>query len=655
MPAPHAAPLVAPPAAPPSAPDTSGGAAHRPPPVSVRSFGRFALKQLLGKSERSMVWLAHDPRSSQDVMLTLPRVQPADAAALESWHRRVGQAARLNHPQMAAPIEVGVQDHWPYVAVDRAYGSTLGEWLSTHRDGPVTELVGWVCQALEGLAFAHDAGLAHGDLQLHSLLVSEHGVLRVMGFGTCSEAVASTASPSPSSAAAARPTTVVHDRALAVGADELRAQREGAERDVLAVGLILYRLLAGQSPLDEADVGSVAGRLAPLGRDIVRLPWSLPKPVPEALRAIVNRSTAAQPRQRYLNARTLLRALRGWIEVEGAGSGGHLVVLLDRLRTVGHLPAMPGVGRRVARLAAAEGQRTDELAAEILQDMALSFELLRQVNSSLLQSAQASGGAAVMTVRRAVAMLGLDGIRRAAGSLRPWPGPLNEGSAHSLQRAIDRVRLAGQLAVQLRPPGYDTEVVLLVAMLQNLGRLLAHYHFPEEAGQMLQLMRSAPPPAGSEPGTPDSPGLSEASASMAVLGVDIDALGAAVAKYWGLGDEVQSMMRRIDKERTPRSPANDTELLRTLCSAANEVIDAVHLLEAHRLPSAIQQIAQRYGRALNVDAKGIKDAFQAARQGARRSAEPAASAGPEPGNATGQEVAVIAQETTMAVNKPTAG
>lgn len=618
MPAPHAAPLAAPSAVPSSASDPSGGAAHRPPPVTVRSFGRFALKQLLGKSERSMVWLAHDPRSSQDVMLTLPRVQPADAAALESWQRRVGQAARLNHPQMAAPIEVGVQDHWPYVAVDRAYGSTLGEWLATHRDGPVTELVGWVCQALEGLAFAHDAGLAHGDLQLHSLLVSEHGVLRVMGFGTCSEAVTATASPSTT----AKPTTVVHDRALAVGADELRAQREGAERDVLAVGLILYRLLAGQSPLDEADVGVVAGRLAPLGRDIVRLPWSLPKPVPEALRAIVNRSTAAQPRQRYLNARTLLRALRGWIEVEGAGSGGHLVVLLDRLRTVGHLPAMPGVGRRVARLAAAEGQRTDELAAEILQDMALSLELLRQVNASLLQSAQASGGAAVMTVRRAVAMLGLDGIRRAAGSLRPWPGPLNEGSAHSLQRAIDRVRLAGQLAVQLRPPGYDIEVVQLVVMLQNLGRLLAHYHFPEEAGQMLQLMRSAPPPAGSEPGTPDSPGLSEASASMAVLGVDIDALGAAVAKYWGLGDEVQLMMRRIDKERTPRSPANDTELLRTLCSAANEVIDAVHLLEAHRLPGAIQQIAQRYGRALSVDAKGIKDAFQAARQGARRSPEP---------------------------------
>lgn len=642
MPVPHAAP----PAAHSTAPEKAG-AGERRSPATVRAFGRFALKQLLGKSERSMVWLAHDPRSAQDVMLMLPRVQPPDAAALDAWQRRVGHAARLNHPHIAAPIEVSVQDHWPYVAVDRAHGSTLGEWLSTHRELPVAEVVGWICQSLEGLAFAHDAGLSHGDIQLHSLLVSEHGAMRVMGFGTRSEPVS--AVPAAPPAGPNKGAAVVHDRALAVGADELRAQRESAERDVLAIGLILYRLLAGQSPLDEADVGVASGRLAPLGRDIVRLPWSLPKPVPEALRAIVNRSTAAQPRQRYLNARTLLRALRGWLEVEGGGTGGHLVVLLDRLRTVGHLPAMPGVGRRVARLAAADGQRTDELAAEILQDMALSFELLRQVNSSMLQSAQASGGSAVMTVRRAVAMLGLDGIRRAASSLRPWPGPLNEGSAHSLQRAIDRVRLAGQLAVQLRPAGYDIEVVLLVVMLQNLGRLLAHYHFPEEAGQMLQLMRSAPPPAGSDPGTPDSPGLSETSASLAVLGVDIDALGAAVAKYWGLGDEVQLMMRRIDKERTPRTPGNDLELLRTLASAANEVIDAVHLLEAHRLPGALQHIAQRYGRALGVDAKGIKDAFQAARQGLRRTVEPAAEPEAPKASAVVDDAAVsVVQPSTVA-------
>jgi len=38
-----------------------------------------------------------------------------------------------------------------------------------------------MCDALRGLAFAHEAGVAHQDLQLHSLLIADQGQLRVMG------------------------------------------------------------------------------------------------------------------------------------------------------------------------------------------------------------------------------------------------------------------------------------------------------------------------------------------------------------------------------------------------------------------------------------------------------------------------------------------
>ncbi|TMH10661.1 MAG: HDOD domain-containing protein, partial [Betaproteobacteria bacterium] len=100
-------------------------------------------------------------------------------------------------------------------------------------------------------------------------------------------------------------------------------------------------------------------------------------------------------------------------------------MLLDRMRTVGHLPAMPGVGSRVARLSAKDGQHTEEIADQILQDMALSFELLRQVNSAQVQGTQMAGSGPVLTIRRAIALVGLNGMRQAASALRMWPGPLN--------------------------------------------------------------------------------------------------------------------------------------------------------------------------------------------------------------------------------------
>lgn len=581
---------------------TSATPAARPNPN--RAFGRFELRQLLGKSAGTMVWLAYDPRAGQEVMLTLPRVQPAEPAALEARLNEIRLAARLNHPNLAHVSEVGTQDHWPFVAVDRALGITLGEWLGAHPRAAPLELVGLLCQALRGLAFAHEAGVPHHDLQVHHLLVSEQGTVRVTGVSVCDESLA--ASPDRGRAT---------DR-MPLDPNALRARRDAARRDVLACGVLLHQLLAGAPVLDETDIGRVIDRMTPVGRDLVRLPWTTPQPVPEGLRAIANRCTASQERQRYHNARTLLRALEGWCEAQSLDSGGPLALLLDRLRTVGHLPAMPGIGGRVAKMVTTEGQRTDEIAEQILADMALSFELLRTVNSAQVRGSQVAGNGPVLTLRRSVALIGVDGVRAAANALRPWPGPLNEAGAAALQKVLGRVRLAGHTAQALRPAGYDPEVVFIVAALQNLGRLLVQYHFPEEAEQIRQLMLPAAPADGAEPGTPavaEQPGMGEEAASFAVLGVDIEALGAAVVKHWGLGDEMQHMVRRVPMGKPVRRPDGDTDMLRAAASAANEAVDAMTQLPAAKVSAALAQVAQRYARVLELTVRDLQDALQGAR------------------------------------------
>lgn len=568
-----------------------------PKPNPTRALGRFELRQLLGKSDRTMVWLVFDPRLQQELVLTLPRVQPASAAALELWLADAKLAARLNHPNLAHAVDVGVQDHWPYVAVDRALGVTLGERLATLPRLSPEDAVGWMLQVLEGLAFVHEAGMAHGDVQLHQVLVSEQGTVRVMAVG---------AGLPPTSHA----DNALDRAAMSLDTQRLRLSREAAVRDVLTVGVLLHHLLSGAPALDDPDTGHVVDRLPPHGREVLRLAWSVPQPVPEALRAIANRATVGQERQRYHNARTLLAALRGWRETAAQDNGGALALLIDRLRTVGHLPAAPGVGARVARLALAEGQRTDEMAEHILQDMGLSFELLRTVNSAQVQGTQISGNGPVLTLRRAIALVGLKGVRQAAASLRAWPGPLKEPQAAALKQLMDRVRLAGHTAQALRPAGYDPEVVYLITLLQNLGRLMVQYHFPDEAEQIRELMKDAPP---AEPGEPELPGMSEESAAFAVLGVDIESLGAAVAKYWGLSDDVLYMVRRLPLGRPVRVADTDSDMLRLSASVANEAVDVVSLLPPQRVGAALQQVAQRYGRALSITLKDITEGLQSAR------------------------------------------
>ena len=568
-----------------------------------RVFGHYTLRRLLGKSEATMIWLGVDSRTGGEAMLTLPRVAPPDRRRLDLWLAAARRAARLDHPQLAPVAECGAHEQWPFVAVDRRCGVTLDEWRLQHPP-KVDECAAWIGAVLRGLAFAHDAGVAHRGLQLCHLLINERGQIAVMAL-----AVAHDEGVAGPDKVAARPSPV----ALEPG--ELRAHRAGAERDVLACGVLLHGLLAGAPALEQADVGRVIARMAPRGRDLVRLPWQTPQPVPDALRAIVNRSTSSQVRLRYRNARTFLGALDGWREAFDADDGGPVARLLDRLRTVGPLPALPGLAARVQRVTAIESQRTDEIAQHLLPDLALSLELLRTLNSAHVQGTQVPGNGPVLTLRRVVALIGVDGVRQAANTLRVWPGPLDDDAAAALRTSIERVRLAGHVAQALRPAGYDAEVTYLVAALQNLGRLMLRYHFADDAEQIAQLM--TPMPAGSGDGDAEQPGLGEEAAAYAVIGVDVESLGAAAARHCGLADDVLHMIRRLPVDAPVRKPDDDAEWLRIVGSAANEAVEAIGGGSAEQASAAIARVVDRYGRVLKINARAIHDALTEARAALR--------------------------------------
>lgn len=548
----------------------------------MRHFGRFSLLRLLGRSARSMAWQVSDPGTGQDLVLLLPRVAPADASHTQRWLERVRKAARLDHPRLARALEAGVHEGWPYIAYELGDSATLADRIGRQGLG-AEEAARLGAEILHALAYAHDAGAAHRDLQPYSILVTDKGVPRLMGLElACVDPQTRTVAEAPG----------------------LAAQRQAAEADVLQLGILMHPMLTGASALDEPDTAKVAERLPPHGHEIVRLPFSTPRPIPETLRVIVNRATDRQERQRYRNARTLARALEGWLQAEAGHEDGPLALLLDKIRIAGVLPASPHGAQRVAHLALMEGNRTDELAEVLLEDVALSLELLRAVNTARVAGVSVAENGAVLTVRRAIAMLGLDGVRRIALALRPWPGPLSEPQAEELDQAMARARRAAAVAAALRPPGYDAEVVRLVALLQNLGRLVVQYHFPEEAFQIRRLMQSAP----AADGKGEEPGMGEAAASMAVLGVDIEAIGTAVAQWWGLGEEIGRMMRRHPVAGLVRAGDSDDEQIRAAASCGNDAVDALALPVA-RVQPALQAVAQRYGRVLSIGLRELQAAL----------------------------------------------
>jgi non-specific serine/threonine protein kinase len=552
---------------------------------AVRRFGRFELRHLIGRSALTMAWRVFDPRTAQDLVLVMPRQQPADVSALDAWLDHARRAARVSHPNLAHAVEVGEQERWPYVAHDAMLGVTLAERARARDGDAALDVARWVSQAAAGLAFAHDAGFAHQDVQPFLLAVADSGHVSVLGLAAAGAPPGASLTP--------------HDERLEA--------RSAAERDVLALALVMHGLLAGTPALDEDDIAAAMRRLAPRGRELIRLPWDVPRPVPDVLRAIVNRATDRQPRQRYRSARTLARAVDGWLEVESRQDGDAHGQLIVRVRQIGALPALPGAAARAARLALMERQHTEELAQIVLRDPALTFELLRAVNTAHVRGMLVSGNGPVLTVRRAIAMVGLDGVRHVALGLRDWPGPLDATGALELEAALARAMRASRVARALRPAGYDGEVVALVALMQNLGRLIVQYHYPDEMRQIVRLMQPAP---ALRDGAPDEPGLSEQTAAFAVLGADIEGMGAAVARWWGMDDDVLHMIRRMPVTAPVRTPDSDDDMIRIVGSAANEALDAL-AWPPQRQAIELDRVVQRYARVLELTSRDLTSALQA--------------------------------------------
>lgn len=600
--------------------------ASPPPPIvpespstatPLRSFGRFELRALLSKSARSLVWRVFDARHGQELMLCMPREKPNSAAALEHWLRTAQAGERVRHPQLAPVFEIGQVEQWPYVAYDRALGETLDERLARQPAPLPIDAAGWVAQLLEGLAFAHEAGHAHRDIQTASLVIDAADKVRLIGLEVAQEVFPANVDF----------TTVTR-----------RAVREAAEEDVLCVGLLLHRILSGKPVLEEGDLQAVVEQMQPssprVGREIVRLGWETPHPLPDPLRAICNRATDRQLRQRYHLARSFLRALDGWRQAAAHDDGGPIVLLLDKLQRLGHLPTTTTGMHRFTAGSGLEAQHASALSELVLKDMALSLELVRRVNNALRQAGHA--GETVLNMQRAIQMLGLDGLQQAANALKPWPGPLAPVAAEMLRQLMARVAKAAQVAQALRPAGYDAEVVQLITVMQNLGRLLLQYHFPDDAQQVRQLMV---PPEPTED-QPNPPGLSEQAAAYAVLGCDLDALGAAVARHWGLGDELLQMIRRQPLAAPVHGARSDADTIRLTCSLANELVDALALPEARRR-AGVEAATRRYAKALGI---GLRDVMEALNPGAHRPGQPTPAA---PASASAASTAAPASAASL--------
>ena len=275
-------------------PMTGPGATGEDGRHSGARLGSFLLGGLLGRGAMGEVYDATDESTGRHVAVKLLHRELSRAPKAGHRFRREAEAAkRVQHEGVVEVVDFGeAPDGALFLAMELLPQRTLADVLKEHGRLAVPDVLSLARELLVVLDHVHAQGIVHRDLKPANICVLEPPArrLKVLDFG-----IARLVQEDDEWTRLTTQGKVLGTPSY-LAPETIRGEPVTPAADLYAVGVILYRALAGSLPFRGPDVLSVIkGHLetpAP----------ALPNDVPEGLRTLVARLLAKRPGERPANA-----------------------------------------------------------------------------------------------------------------------------------------------------------------------------------------------------------------------------------------------------------------------------------------------------------------------------------------------------------------
>lgn len=424
-------------------------------PTAPECIGPWRLLRMLGAGGMGDVWLGERTDGTVEHRVAIKRVRGASsefARRLESERRIL---ARLSHPHIARFIDAGVDTAGaPWLALEYVDGIDLNDWCET-RAPTLAQRLRLFLQLCSAVEHAHRLLVVHRDIKPSNVIVEEDGTPRLLDFG-----VAKLLDDSIGDLTAAAFTPAY------AAPEQLQAGVVSTATDVYALGLLLYRLLAGGLPETRRDL-SLPVVLARLHEEEAQrpsrtaqahaqaLPYA-PQQLAGDLDAVVSKAIRARPEDRY-------------------GAVAELAADVQR-----HLDARPVVARAPSRgYRLGRWLRRNRVAAGFAAAAALS--LLAGTGASLWLAQREAGAAERASAQAARA----EHVKRFVMSVFSEYDPIARAGAEASPRALVAEGIARAEQELADDP------TLQRAVLADLGRMEAALGDPVRAAQRLEALDAA--------------------------------------------------------------------------------------------------------------------------------------------------------------------
>ncbi len=259
------------------------------------TVSHYRIIEKLGEGGMGVVYKAQD--TTLDRLVALKFLPPHVSSSSEDkarFFQEAKAAASLAHPNICTIHGVEEHDEKAFIVMEFVEGKTLKDI----KDGvTLKQAIDIGLQLADGLAAAHEKGIVHRDIKPENIMIRKDGRVQVMDFGLAKLKGASRLTKEGSTVGTAG----------YMSPEQVQGQETDHRTDIFSLGVVLYELIAGQSPFKAAHETAIAYEIVNVDPD----PISAIKPeIDPQLDAIVLDCLEKDPKERCQSAAEVARDLR---------------------------------------------------------------------------------------------------------------------------------------------------------------------------------------------------------------------------------------------------------------------------------------------------------------------------------------------------------